>query len=126
MANYSITDTINFGYNCIGWSENPGWPRNIWPPRSYQTEDPQLVMDRFYGGIGMRKDGVAPAPDFAGTVVALYADSKGPQHAARRDRDDPDWWESKLGLNVRVMHRLEELEGGMYGDVVAFYTRRDP
>ncbi len=67
-----------------------------------------------------------PALEFAGTVVALYATAAGPQHAARRDKAFPLWWESKLGLNVRVMHRLEELEGGSYGDVVAFYIRSDP
>jgi hypothetical protein len=83
-------------------------------------------MDRFYAEIGMQKQTVEPPADFPGDVTALYANAAGPQHAARRDRGEPEWWESKLGLTFRIMHRLKELEGGAYGDVVAFYLRREP
>jgi hypothetical protein len=127
LVDYSITDGINPGYNCIGWTENPGWPRKIWPPRWYPNEDPLVVMDRFYASLGMTRGASLDVPiDKEFTVVALYGDAKGPQHAALRDAADPDWWESKLGDMWRVMHQLAQLEGGFYGDVVAIYSRRRP
>ena len=126
LADYSVTSVADLGYNCIGWAQNPAFPVKIWPPRFYPGQDPSALFDRFFSDLGLKRTGDRPTLEFAGTVVALYATAAGPQHAARRDAGFPGWWESKLGDYVRVMHKLEELEGGTYGDVVAFYTRRDP
>jgi len=35
------------------------------------------------------------------------------------------WWESKLGREIRIIHRLEQLEGGEYGDVYRCYWKED-
>ena len=54
--------------------------------------------------------------------VALYADSSGaPKHAARQLANGR--WTSKLGLSFDVQHRLEEVEGAMYGNVVKFMRK---
>jgi len=34
-----------------------------------------------------------------------------------------EWWESKLGGNLRIIHRLSDLEGERYGRVHKFYRR---
>ena len=82
------------------------------------------VMHLFYTSIGMQRVVTEPDPGTKDvTVVALFGRATEPTHAARRDAEDGTWWQSKLGSSWRIMHRLEELEGGMYGDVVAYFIR---
>ncbi len=80
------------------------------------------VFDRFYS---VRKQlhrvATEPPPEHK-TVVALYGNAGEPTHVALRLADASEWWESKLGLSYRVVHRLRELEGSGYGSVIGFYT----
>ena len=47
--------------------------------------------------------------------IAIFADAKGPTHAARQSPSG--MWTSKLGKGVDIDHTLEGLEGGVYGGV---------
>jgi hypothetical protein len=91
----------------------------VWPP-AYFPGDPLAAMDAFYAGLGFKRVEQAPAD---GDVVALYAHEGRPTHVALRTAADPDWWESKLGKDCRIIHRLEELVGDQYGTILAYYVR---
>jgi hypothetical protein len=47
--------------------------------------------------------------------IAIYANSAGPQHAARQLHGR---WTSKLGKDADIQHALDQLEGAEYGRVV--------
>jgi hypothetical protein len=53
--------------------------------------------------------------------IALYALGGNPTHAAHQLSDGR--WSSKLGRPVDVAHRLDALDGPLYGKVVLFLRR---
>ena len=119
LVDFSVTGEEDISYNCIGWSV--GRLEHVWPP-DLEPGDERAVFDAFYQEAGFVLSEALPGEE--ADAIALYSSDLGPQHAARRLATDPAWWESKLGKDIRIVHRLEELEGGIYGRVVAFYTRQ--
>jgi len=113
-----VTAEANREYNCVASSIGRvnAW---IWPPD--RAGDGLAAMDLFYASLGWRR---VPDPPAEGEAIALFARSGEPQHVARRVQIPPDdWWESKLGRDLRIVHRLRELESTDYGDVLGFYVR---
>jgi hypothetical protein len=53
--------------------------------------------------------------------VALYALGDEPRHTARQLAQGT--WTSKLGRSEDIEHRLEDLEGSLYGKVVKLLKR---
>ena len=99
-----ITD-VDQEYNCIAWSlritdEFMG---------RYRQDYDQLYLA--HGYIRVKDEGNA--------IIALYELDGKVTHAALRFSNN--WWESKLGRDYRVLHTLEELRGGIYGEVTRFY-----
>lgn len=56
--------------------------------------------------------------------IALFWKDGGHWHVAKAV--DSGWWESKLGENIRIMHRLEQMMGGKYGDICRCYCKNEP
>jgi hypothetical protein len=79
-------------------------------------------MGRFYSGFGRTFQKTPPGASV--DAVALYCLPKQWAHVALRLPDYDDWWESKLGFDVRIVHKLKELEGANYGKVFGFYVKR--
>jgi RHS repeat-associated protein len=108
-------------YNCIafslGYSENN--PRWVNPLPTYQA------MDKLYRSYGFT------VSDESRANVALYGFYYWkeemlmgvPEHAAVRIGGG--WYESKLGADIQIIHRLGALEGPLYGFVGArFYEKK--
>lgn len=113
-------------YNCFAWSlcrNDIGWVYNIvdkWGNNNkiVEIED----FDRFYQSFGYEICGksIQDCTSKKGLKkIALFCKDEKPQHAAKESKDG--WWESKLGNNIKIMHRLEQMEGGYYGNVCRCY-----
>ena len=57
--------------------------------------------------------------------IALFCKDGKPSHAAKESGYE-GWWESKLGGYIRIIHRLEQLEGHNYGAVCRCYCLDAP
>jgi hypothetical protein len=100
-------------YNCVSWSV--GSTRNsAWPG------DAAADFDEFYLSYGYIP---LPAGEPPGNADAAYLKDAGgaPTHSCRRVAGDI--WESKFGASLRVLHRLDEIEGEAYGFVGGLYRR---
>lgn len=122
LSRFTVTDEPTRTYNCAGFTVKPYDPEWIWPPDRQPTRPPKDVLDDFYRGKGMTWMVTEPRRASNVVAVALYATDT-PTHVALRIRDDPEWWESKLGPGWRIVHRLRELEGPAYGRLVGFYWK---
>lgn len=112
-------------YNCIAYAldfENCcWWPHKdaYWPPGCPD----EATIESFECAFATQ--GYEPCCD--GNLqegyekIALYADTKGPTHAAKQLSDGR--WSSKCGQNVDIEHKLNELEGPCYGRIVMFFHR---
>jgi hypothetical protein len=119
-------------YNCfarvVGLPENMrtarDFYRHIGDPEAAQQvhEDAPLTHDllrRFFAVYGLRP---VTSPYYADVVV--YARDSLPEHAARRTSvmcGGEYMYESKLGTGMRIAHMADQLEGGLYGSIVAGY-----
>jgi len=100
-------------YNCISWSAGItsewAWPGDTAP-----------AFDKFYLSYGYVPLAAGESEDKA--VIAYWEDAKGGStHGCRRVAGDI--WESKLGSSLRILHRLNELEGDSYGHVAKLFRR---
>ena len=101
------------GYNCYGYclQNEIGLLRH---------EEPALrtgeTMDDYFQKFGYERTGGAGE-------IALFSES----HVARRSQhtfQGKQLWESKLGPGgPLILHQLKDLEGTLYGTVVAYYSR---
>ena len=106
------------GYNCVGWTVDR-LDAFLWPP-AWFSGDPFDAFDAFYASHGFARAADSPP---SGDVIAVYGRPGEPLHVARRVLADADgWWESKLGRSVRIVHRLRDLDGGVYGHVLCYYA----
>ena len=106
-----VTGEANSDYNCIAWTLG-FTTRKEWP--GFYIED----FDNFYGLRGYVRASEGP-------IAALGRDETKMTHACVSGPDHGPNWESKLGgRGIRIQHRLDELEGGVYGKVIAFYNKR--
>jgi hypothetical protein len=116
-------------YNCIAWAlgidDRWWWPQNAdayWPPAC--PEEVTIIAFQAAFAVcgfepcenGRLKNGYEK--------IALYAKGDLPTHAARQLRSGR--WSSKCGQNVDIEHKLRELEGEKYGQVVMYFRRPWP
>ncbi|TMA72280.1 MAG: hypothetical protein E6J67_20105, partial [Deltaproteobacteria bacterium] len=132
---YWVTGGPDGSYNCFSSALQldekqcaalGAYERNIGPEERARWDDPlPETAGQFLKRFGYTRRSREPV---RGKVVALYDLSqvqprwvawRGQYHVARRVA--PGWWESKLGGNCRIVHRLTALEPE-YGPVVAFYV----
>ena len=115
-----LTSTEDGSYNCYGYSLAAGrrGMGNIDPhidqvevnPGKTNVERAQSYFDR---------KGYSYSPQDG--EIAYFSEG----HVAFKSQhrfQGRQLWESKLGVGPLILHELEHLEGGKYGDVVAFFT----
>ena len=104
-----VTDYATSAYNCIAWTVGVT-NRWLWPGGSLAH------FDTFYRGYGFARSGNGPIAAWGRSTSAMtHGCVSGPGHGPR--------WESKCGGDLRIQHGLNELVGGLYGHVVAFYSK---
>ena len=127
---YHQTSPATPAYNCIAWAAEDA-QRFWWPhpeqmyywPSSIRRED---KIERFIEAF--QTLGYAPceggAPEAGWQKVVIYVDSDGaPTHMARQLENGT--WTSKLGKDVDITHhRVEDIEGPLYGTVTQYLRRR--
>ncbi len=130
IKRWSVTGQSTTRYNCIEWSlckENE-W---VWKQVDQFGDKDGTVevsdFDEFYKRNGFTPCGTTSSeckPECKKRKVALFCKDGKPKHAAKETQDD--WWESKLGRSIKIIHRLPQLEGGAYGNVCRCYCKDDP
>ncbi|NJM83130.1 MAG: hypothetical protein HC844_12140 [Tabrizicola sp.] len=114
-------------YNCIAWAFEDNtkwwWPmrRRYWPV-PFDGKATMEAFQDYLSGSGWQQSQDRSLQ--AGLKkIALYANlfDGQPTHAARQL--DSGAWTSKLGEDMDLTHELHELEGPMYGTVVAIFSR---
>ncbi len=114
-------------YNCYAWSlcrDDIGWIEQIIDAlgnnnKILDVED----FDNFYKNKGYTVCGNSLTecnPEYEKRKIAIFCKDGKPMHAAK-EAEDENWWESKLGSNIRIMHKLGQLEGEQYGEVCRCY-----
>ena len=106
-----VTGETSIVYNCISWTIGLT-DRWIWPGSSIAN------FDTFYRGFGFVQAGDGPIATWGhSTLKMTHGSVSGPGHGPR--------WESKCGFDLRIQHGLNELVGGNYGRVIAFYRKSE-
>jgi hypothetical protein len=109
VAQAVVTDNMTPAYNCIAWTVGIT-NRWLWPGGSLAH------FDAFYRGYGFARSGNGPIAAWGSSTAAMtHGSISGPGHGPR--------WESKCGKDLRIQHGLNELVGGLYGRVLAFYSK---
>jgi len=118
-------------YNCIAWSLCRDDLRWIWWQVDALCNDNGIVeiedFDCFYEKFGLKicgEDGTNDNPECKIRKIALFCINGTPTHTAKEIADG-GWWESKIGGDIRIVHRLNQLEGGIYGNVYRCYCKED-
>jgi len=125
-GDWCVTDSATPAYNCIAWTIGVT-SRWVWDEVDAAGDHDGHVsasdFDAFYGARGLRPvDNACPV----NPEIALFADSRGPTHAAKVSANNCGgtlMFESKRGRNIRIVHVLNQLEGGIYGDIIKYYVR---
>jgi hypothetical protein len=113
---WRVTGEACQSYNCIAWSVGVVG-RWLWP------SDDAAAFDGFYLSYGYVP--LAATEDAARADVAFWVDANGTAtHGCRRVTGD--YWESKLGSSLRILHKLPDLVGDEYGRVSKLYRRATP
>ncbi len=105
--------------DCLSWvTDSDGvmrWRKELGPEELRRYLEMALEAD---GSIYPLEDG---QPLENATVVMYVTDDGMPDHFARRS-SVPGWWESKVGLNNVLLHRIDDL----ISIKPKFFYRRDP
>jgi hypothetical protein len=111
-ADYRVTSPETVSYNCFAWALHVS---DEW----VEPDEPNPLRIFTDAGFVELGDGaVEPGWD----AVALYADTEGITHAARRLDDGR--WTSKLGSWEDIEHESpDDLAGGLYGEVLVLLFR---
>ncbi len=121
---FRITGGKTGRYNCIALSISVE-TRFVWdevddPPYGDSNGTPDISeFNKFYAAHNLTTGASA-----ADARVILYAQFGIPQHAAREYfcASGERFFESKLGPNIRIIHRPEDLIGPKYGEPVEYYN----
>lgn len=127
-TNHYATSPATSEYNCIAWaagaSDEPWWPTADPNVAYWPASVPQEVTMAAFIAV-FRTIGYEPCPDGVAEPgyekVTVYARDGVPTHAARRLYDE--WWTSKLGHDQDIAHRLDALDGPVYGSPAVFLRR---
>jgi hypothetical protein len=115
---------VNRTYNCYSYVEKPYDPKDRkWPPDNDPRRPQKEVMDAAFTIRGYAWTLEEPDHSADVDVVALFRTESKLTHVALRCRSYPGWWESKLGWEPRIVHRLRDLEGPEYGAVAGYYVK---
>lgn len=126
-SEYRITSPAAGVYNCVAWAAGDSgrwWWRDLshqryWPARATR-EETLLAFQEAFATLGFVVcDDERAEPHFE--KIALFADTDGPQHAARQLPSGR--WTSKLGEREDIEHALHDLEGDAYGKVAVLMKR---
>ena len=120
LKRFSITGEADPSYDCVSFTVMPHAPTKLWPSPALVEVGGFEALDVFYRQRNFCRLDSVPN-DHEVTCVAVFGLDDKPTHVALRDRH-AEWWESKLGAGIRILHRLAELEGGRYGRIVAYYA----
>ncbi|MGH7172377.1 MAG: DUF7689 domain-containing protein [Gemmataceae bacterium] len=104
-----VTDNATSAYNCIAWTVGIT-NRWLWPGSSLAH------FDTFYRGFGFVRSG-------NGSIGAWGHSTSSMTHGSISGTGHGPRWESKCGRDLRIQHGLNELTGGLYGRVLAFYIK---
>ena len=123
---YIVTSSKSEIYNCIAWAvddeNNWWWPTvgDYWPdnaPRDHTIEAFVIAYETL--GFSVCETGDIERDT---DKIVIYADSDGPQHAAKQLKDGR--WASKLGEFEDIIHaKPEDIECDLYG-AIAVYMKR--
>lgn len=114
-------------YNCYAWSlcrDDIGWIDRVIDALGNNnkildvSDFDNFYRDKGYVICGDCIDDCKPEKNMR--KIALFCKYKIPQHASKETADN-NWWESKLGGDIRIIHRLEQLEGQEYGHICRCY-----
>ena len=125
---YEITSPDDAAYNCIAWAadvndvwwEPDPWRVSYWPDgasRGY-TIEAYVSAFRILGFEECQNED----PEDGYKKIALFAKDNFPKHAARQL--DSGLWTSKIGSDVDIEHKLPDLTGHSYGEIVKILKRR--
>lgn len=127
--NYQITSSKDRNYNCIAWAAGDRqrwwWPGSdevleYWPSGVPRIRSRDAFVAAF-ATLGYQVcDGESQEEGYE--KVALFADSRGPTHAARQLPNGR--WSSKLGKWEDIEHGLHDLAGTIYGLVILVMKRK--
>jgi SAM-dependent methyltransferase len=117
LNDWLVTGETEPDINCMAWALGKGaGTLSIDLSR-------QEVFRRNYGLRELKPEELDSAPDIA-EFQPLLRETDSPSHWSRHLAGP--WWESKLGGNLRILHRLCELEGDLYGKAAVFYRKELP
>ncbi|MBI9075948.1 MAG: hypothetical protein JEZ02_11085 [Desulfatibacillum sp.] len=106
-----VTDNKTSLYNCIAWTVDVDWDW-LWPGPTIEQ------FDVFYKGYGFVRASSGPV-----AVWAKNGDLNQMTHGCISGEGHGPRWESKCGAGLRIQHGLNELQGVIYGQVVAYYAK---
>jgi len=124
-GDWCVTAPATPTYNCIAWTigDTSKW---IWNEVDtvYGDNDGTISVsdfDAFY-----QAHGFTPVENQTPTdrKIALFTKGGAPQHGAVISSHvcGVTLFESKRGKNIRIAHVLEQLEGGLYGNIEKYYV----
>lgn len=124
---FLATSPPTTSYNCIAWAANDNsrwyWPDPhgyyFWPVDIPREENVRAFILLFESLGYIKCDNGNHEPEYQ--KVAIYALNDKPTHAARQL--DNGMWTSKLGRQIDVQHNLNNISGGVYGEVVQFLKK---
>ena len=100
-------------YNCLAWTLGIT-SRWMWPWRNRAAT--KAEFNAFYRSYGFR-------PTLIGEVAAFGTGINALEHGSISGSKPGPRWESKCGGWLRIQHGLNEIEGGIYGRVMEYYTQ---
>ena len=123
-GDWCVTAPATPTYNCIAWTVGVTG-RWVWDEVDKAGDEDGTVsvadFDAFYGQHGLQPvENATPS----NPEVALFGNSSGPTHAAvvsNKTCGGGTMFESKRGQNIRILHWVQELEGGIYGNIIKYY-----
>jgi hypothetical protein len=123
---FVVTSPIDPNYNCIAWAYERDdirmWPNiyGFYWPSQIRNEATIDAFEELFISIGYEicND---DSFEFGYLKIVIYALNGLPKHAARQLPNGQ--WTSKLGPMQDVMHSLDGMNGGVYGNPVKFMRR---
>ena len=120
-------DTPSYEFNCIAWAFGD-CSRWYWPDNNSNSFWPKTIprantLDNFIELFRLRKFELCDDGSFENGYIkiAIFCNSNGVTHAARQLPNG--LWSSKLGPFFSVLHTIESISNGEYGDVTRFMKK---
>ncbi len=128
--NHSIESDPDPDYNCIAFAAGvttiKWWP--VFAPDAYWPIDPPYSesIDCFTRAFRTQGYEICNSGAYEEGLekIAFFELLGRVKHAARQF--GPEKWTSKLGKGVDIVHKLDAVAGGEYGDVTVYMSRKKP